>query len=107
MVTQTVVATRMSCAALDAMAEAGHALAEELCMVRPIDCELVDGEGHEILRFVMRSEAEDELVAHGPVEWECEPIQLGLGMQGASLRMRDANGVVAEILLVIAAGGAQ
>ncbi len=94
MVIEAVFVEHFGEAAVDAMAGTGQRLIDELGLVHPIVTVLYDSAGREMARF--------RLGTSDPTEESCDGIEAEMRSQnGASLRIVDANGVEAEVLLVI------
>jgi hypothetical protein len=101
MIIQTVLAPKLTAAAIDAMSACGDTLIDELQMCDPIQCWLLDQDGKEIGSFRLGDEAGEGLAS-------CDSIEARLRSQmGASLKLRDARGAEAQVLLIIAAGRLQ
>ena len=84
--------------AIDAMAARADKMIDDLGMEFPIAVVLFDALGGELARFV--------LGRPDPTEASCNAIEAEMRSQaGASLKMVDANGVDAEVILVICAAG--
>lgn len=81
---------------IEAMGERGNQLIAQLAMQRPIAGTLFDGFGDELARFVLDSEHPTERCAEIEAQFRSRT--------GASLRLVDANGITAEVLLVVESG---
>lgn len=93
---ETIFAPQFGEHAIDEMCARGDLLIEAIPLERPIRCTLFDSQGGQLARFTLGSE--------DPTERECGEIEAALRSQaGASLRMVDANGHMAEVLLIVCA----
>lgn len=97
MITATIIAPKLTPSALERLGVLGNALIDELRFEAPIQAELFGGNGMRIAAFTVNEEGY-EFFAGIEQAWNASG-------RGASLVLVDATGRVAEVWLLIGAGG--